>query len=377
VTRIAVLGAGLVGGLIARDLAAGADTRVLAVDNDREAVNRLGGLPGVDSCQADLSIEDEITAAAVEADLVVVAVPGFLGARVSRCAIHAGRPVVDISFSPEDPWELDGPAREHGVPVVVDCGVAPGLSNFLAGRSASELDEVDEVLIYVGGLPARRFGPWEYGIVFSPTDVIELYTRPSRLVEDGKEVVRPALSDREPLDLPGVGRLEAFNTDGLRTLLRTIPARTMKEKTLRYPGHAEKMQLLRDTGFLDERPLRVGEREISPRALTQLLLFRAWKLPEGEEEITVLRVVVSGSRSGRRVRTVWDLLDRTDPETGTTSMARTTGFPCAAVARLIAAGRWTEPGMHPPEVLGRDPVIAETVLRELSERGVRVERRDL
>src|SRR5512141_1388566 len=206
-----------------------------------------------------------IAAAVAPSDIVVGAVPGFLGHAMLRTVIDAGKPIADISFAPEDPLPLDALAKGKGVPAVVDCGVSPGLSNLACGRAASRLEEIDSIVISVGGLPFRRVPPWEYRIVFSATDVIEEYTRPACLVEDGEIVTRPALSEVTRFDVPGVGTLEAFLTDGLRTVLSTVKARNLREQTLRWPGHAEKMRLLRDTGFLRDEPVEAGGARVSPR----------------------------------------------------------------------------------------------------------------
>ena len=373
---VAVLGAGLVGGLIARDLARDQALDVVSVDASEEALAALSAVPKLTTRRADLSDPAAVARAIAGADVVAVAVPGFLGTSVLRAVIRARKPVVDISFSPEDPLELDGEAKAAGVPAIVDCGVAPGLSNLFVGRSVASLDTTDEVLVLVGGLPARRVWPFEYRLVFSLTDVIEEYTRPSRYRENGHEVVRPALSEPELVDLPRVGTLEAFNTDGLRTLLRTIDAPNLKEKTLRFPGHAATMRVLRDTGFLDETAICVDGQNVKPRALTEALLRKAWTLPAGEDEFTILRVEVAGSKGGARKRIIWDLYDATDPVSRATSMARTTGFPCAIVARLLADGAFARPGVHPPEVLGKDEVLTRGILAELERRGVSVERHE-
>ncbi len=369
-TRVLVLGAGRVGGLIATDLAADAGLAVTVADRRPEPLERLSATAGVATRVADLADAAALRSAIDEADLVVGAVPGALGFAVLRTVIEAAKPCVDISFLPEDPLELHAAARRRGIPVVVDCGVAPGLSNLLAGREVAALDEAEEVEILVGGLPFRRVRPHEYRSVFSPADVIEEYTRPCRMRVGGRDVVRPALSGIELVDFAEVGTLESFNTDGLRSLLKTLDVPTLREKTLRWPGHAERMRMLRETGFFDETPVRVGEIEIAPRRLTESLLFRAWARPADEEEFTLLRVTVDGRRAGRRERIVWTLFDRTDAATGHTSMARTTGFPCAIVARLLAAGAWSEPGVHPPERLGRDAGLTTRLLAELERRGV-------
>jgi len=370
--NVAVLGAGLVGSLVARDLASDGRWSVLSVDRSEHALGRLAGIPNLSTERADLSDPAEVARIASKADVVVGAVPGFLGTQTVRAVLEAGRPVADISFSPEDPVALGPLAKAKGVPAIVDCGVSPGLSGLAAGRAAALFESVDDVTIYVGGLPAARFWPFEYRSVFSPTDVVEEYTRPSRCVEGGRVVVRPALSGVEPLDVPGVGTLEAFYTDGLRTLLRTVKARNLCEKTLRYPGHADRMRMLRETGFFSDEPIAVGGVPVVPRKLTEALLFHAWRRPADEEELTFLRVVCDGEHGGRRVRRTFELLDRTDPKTGDTSMARTTGFPCATGARLLLEGAFTAPGIFPPELLAGDDALYGRFLSELAARGVAV-----
>lgn len=370
---VAVLGAGLVGSLVAKDLAADGRWSVLSVDRSAEALGRLAGLPNLSTERADLADPAEVARVAAKADVVVGAVPGFLGTRTVRAVLEAGRPVADISFSPEDPFELKPLAVAKGLPAIVDCGVSPGLSGLAVGRAAALFDTVDDVKIYVGGLPAARHWPFEYRSVFSPTDVIEEYTRPSRCVEGGEVVVRAALSGVEPLDVPGVGTVEAFYTDGLRTLLRTVKARNLCEKTLRYPGHADRMRMLRETGFFSVEPVSVDGAPVVPRRVTEALLFHSWRRPEGEEELTFLRVVCEGRHGGRKVRRTFELLDRTNPETGDTSMARTTGFPCTTAARLLLEGAFTKPGVFPPELLAGDDAIYARFLGELAARGVEVE----
>ena len=368
--KVVVLGGGLVGGVMARDLAADAGLKVTVVDRDEALLARLKERIPVATERADFSDLGRVHALAEAHDLVVGAVPGFLGFRVLRTLIQARRPVVDISFMPENALDLDGLARERGVPAVFDCGVAPGMSNVLVGRAATLLEEVETALILVGGLPVQRHWPYEYAAVFSPIDVIEEYTRTARYVEHGVLVERPALSDPELVDFPGLGSLEAFNTDGLRSLAYTIKAPNLKEKTLRWPGHIDKMRLLRDTGFFGKEPIDVGGVKVRPLDVTARLMFPLWKLKEGQEELTVMRVQVEGKAGGKRLRRTWDLLDRTDRTTGEMSMARTTGFPATAMARLLLAGGFSRPGVHAPEVLGQDQAIFDHLMASLRERRV-------
>lgn len=374
--RVVVLGCGLVGHAIVADLAAGGEFAVTAVDREAGRLARVSGLDGVRTCLADLADGGELARVAADADLVVGAVPGFMGYVTVQRALELGKPVADISFFPEDPFGLEALARARGVPAFVDCGVAPGCSNLLAGWATCRLEDVERITCHVGGLPAVRTWPWEYRAPFSPVDVLEEYTRPARFVEHGRPVTKPALSDPELVDFDGVGTLEAFNTDGLRTLLRTLAVPNMVEKTLRYPGHLERIRVLRDSGFFSTRPVSVGGVEVAPLALTSRLLFPLWQLGPDDEDLTVMRVVAEGRRGGARVRLRWDLHDRYDRVTRTASMARTTGYTCTAVVRLWASGRLRQTGVVPLELLGREEGVAASILADLAERNVRFEERE-
>lgn len=370
--RISILGAGLIGRVIARELAAEEGSTVSVFDADPDALERVGRETHASIHQSDLSRPDVVATAVEDADAVVGALPGALGFAMLRSVIGAGKPIADISFSAEDPLQLEALARERGSTAVVDCGVSPGLSNFFIGRAARDFNEVDDVRIYVGGLPFARRWPFEYGAVFSVADVVEEYTRPARVFEGGQLVTRQALSEVERIEVVGIGTLEAFLTDGLRTLLRTVPARNMKEKTLRYPGHAEKMEVLREAGFFDDTPieLRSGT-SVVPREMTRELLSRAWRLADDAEEFTYLKVAVTGRKLGKTLRTSFELLDKTHRATGTTSMARTTAFPCAVIARMLARGDYRDPGIRPLEMLAANREAAARFELGLTARGIR------
>jgi lysine 6-dehydrogenase len=363
-----VLGAGRVGRAIAIDLAA--SYAVTAVDRDPASLAGLSTLPTITTQVADLSDRALLGRLVAPFDLVVCAVPGFLGFVTLEAVIEAGKPVVDISFAPENALALNDLAVRRNVPALVDFGVAPGMDNFLLGYHDARM-KVTSFECLVGGLPRTRTWPFEYKAPFSPVDVIEEYTRPARLVENGAIVTKPALSDIERVDIDPVGTLEAFNTDGLRSLLFTMPhIPDMKEKTLRYPGHAGLMQILQAAGFFSPDPVEVDGLAVSPLALTSRLLVDAWKLAPGEEELTVMRVRIEGEVDGRRVTHTYDLYDVYDPATGLSSMARTTGFACTAAVELVLSGRFTTPGVHPPETVGRSQECFDAVMGYLKERGV-------
>ena len=365
-----VLGCGLVGGLIVKDLAKDKDFQVTVADIDEGKLNKLTKGLGIQEVKVDLSDSEAIKKIVADKDIVIGAVPGFLGFNMLRSVIEAGKNVVDISFMAEDTLSLDELAKKKGVTAVVDMGVAPGMSHMIVGYADSLLDETESATILVGGLPVIREWPYEYKIVFSPKDVIEEYIRPARLIKCGKIVEKPALSDLELVDLPQIGTLEAFNTDGLRSLLYTVKIPSMKEKTLRYPGYAEKMRMLRETGFFSDTAIEVNGIKVKPLDLTSKLLFPKWELGEGEEELTVMRVIVQGKKEEKRLCYTYDLLDYYDKKEKATSMSRTTGFPCAIMARLVAQGEFQYPGVCPPEYIGREYKVYQKVMEELEKRNV-------
>ena len=372
--KIVVLGAGLVGGPMALDLSKDERFDVTAADVSEDALAKLrGNNPEIATVRQDLSMPGEITALVGGFDLVINAVPGSMGYATVKAVIEVGKDVVDIAFFPEDPFTLSELAEKKGVTAIVDCGVAPGMSNLLVGYVDHQLDETDTVLIYVGGLPEKRTWPFEYKAAFSPADIIEEYTRPARYVENGTLVVRPALTDAEIIDFQHIGSLEAFNTDGLRTLVTTIDAPNKKEKTLRYIGHIEHMAVLREAGFFDKEEIEINGTRLRPLDLTSRLLFKSWKLEEGDVDLTVMRIIVEGKKDGKRTRYTYELFDRHDEVTGVHSMARTTGYTATVVARMLAEGLFTEKGVIVPEFIGKEKACVDFILRGLAERGITYE----
>jgi lysine 6-dehydrogenase len=369
---IAVLGAGMVGRAIALDLAN--DYAVTSFDVNAENLIELKRRnPAIQTTTANLSDYSNYNNWLAPFDLVVTAVPGFMGYKTLEAVINAGKNVVDISFFPEDVLQLDKLAKEKQVTVITDCGVAPGMSNFILGRYNAEM-KVKSFECYVGGLPLHPKPPFYYKAPFSPVDVIQEYIRPARLVENGQIVTKPALSEREMMDLGKAGELEAFNTDGLRSLIYTmghIPY--MKEKTLRYPGHIDLIISLQQAGFFEEKKLTVNNTAIAPLDFTSKLLVNEWKLGITEEEFTVMKVIVKGEE-----KTIeYNLYDQYDAANQTSSMARTTGYTCTAAVNLITKGMFTEKGVYPPELIGNRKNCFEFVLGYLRERGVMWEREEV
>lgn len=355
----------MVGRAMANDLAA--KYNVTSFDVSDHALQLLAQKNNsIKTVKADLSDNSGYNAMLADFDFVICAVPGFMGYKTLEAIINAQKNVVDISFFPENALELDALAKEKQVTAIVDCGVAPGMSNLILGYH-NERMKITDFECMVGGLPKKRVYPFEYKAPFSPIDVLEEYTRPARYVENSHIVTKPALSDAELIDFENVGTLESFNTDGLRSILFTmghIP--NMKEKTLRYPGHIDLMKGLIKAGFLSTTPVNFKGQQIAPMEFTSSLLFDQWKLGANEAEFTLMQIKVSDAE-----KTIcYDLYDEYDPKTQTSSMSRTTGYTCTAALNMLIEKLFTEKGVFPPELVGKDEACFNFILDYLQQRNI-------
>ena len=369
--KIIILGAGMVGSAMAIDLSK--DHRVTVSDIAAGALEKLKKrCEDLQILRLDVTDRGAMQQAISDFDLVINAVPGHLGFETLKSIIEAGKDVIDIAFFPENALDLDGLALKCGVTAIVDCGVAPGMDNLILGYY-NEIMKLTDFECLVGGLPKLKKWPFFYKAPFSPVDVIEEYIRPARYVENGEVIVREALSDCEYVEFDGVGTLEAFNTDGLRSIIYTMPhIPNMKEKTLRYPGHVEYIKVLKESGFFSEEPMEVDGKMIIPLEFTRGVLFKEWELGENEEEITVFRVRLKGENSeGITEEVIYNMHEEFDRETGTSSMARTTGYTATAAANVFLEGVFNEKGVFPPELLGRHRACFDYIMDYLEERNIR------
>jgi len=365
--NVVVLGAGMVGRAIALDMKERCSVTV--VDISRDNLKKIENDLQINTITQDLADETELGRVILNADLVISAVPGSMGFETLKRIIENGKNVVDIAFFPEDALELEKLAIKNNVTAIVDCGVAPGMSNLLLGYHNQNM-RVDSFTCLVGGLPVERRRPFEYKAPFSPADVIEEYIRPARFVVNGKIVIKEALSDPELINFDRIGTLEAFNTDGLRSLIKTIDAPNMIEKTLRYPGHIDKIRVLKESGFFNSDAMDIGGKKIIPLEVSSHMLFKQWKLEDDEEEFTVMRITISGTENNKPKTYVYDMLDRFDPVTKISSMARTTGYTCTAAANLVLDGGFQRKGICPPEYIGEKNENVNYIMDYLEKRNV-------
>ena len=355
---------------MALDLATEPDIELTVADINPHSLEEFASHTNIKTVVADLSDLDQLKILVRPYDLVLDAVPGFLGFQTFKAVIESGKNIVDIAFFPEDPFLLDQLAKEMKLTAIMDMGVAPGMSNLLVGYVNHLLDKTLTVEIYVGGLPVVREKPFEYKAVFSPIDVIEEYTRPARFVRNGKLIEKPALTEPEFFNFYGVGTLEAFNSDGLRSLIQTIDAPDMVEKTLRYPGHRQLMQILQESGFFSLDPVNISGVHIRPIDLTTKLLFPIWKLQKGEEDLTVMKIVVTGMKDGAKVGYSYELFDKYDTSTAVHSMARTTGYAATAAVRLLLSGLYQRKGVIVPEYIGENQECTRFILADLAKKNI-------
>lgn len=366
--KVVVLGAGLVGYAITKDLNA-SGYRVLAVDQSLKRLNILS-LDNMEVKRADLTNPDELLDVIKDCDLVIGALPGSLGFQTMKNVIEAGKNFIDISFCSEDYLELDALAKRNNVTVITDIGVAPGMCNVLLGYHNSIM-KVNSYKCIVGGLPVKREWPLEYQATWSPIDVLEEYIRPARYVENGAVVVRPAMSDAQLVDFENIGTLEEWNSDGLRSLIQTMPhIPNMIEKTLRYPGTIEYLRVLKELGFFSEKPVDVDGRMVKPIDVTAKLLFPKWQMKPEDREFTAMRVTISGIENGKDKTYVYNLIDKFDEERKITSMARTTGYTCTGAANLVLKGVFNRKGVCPPEFLGGHQEAFNFLIEHLEERNI-------
>jgi len=358
---------------MAIDLCKDSDFEVISVDVNQEVLERLANEHPIQIRVEDLSTEEGVTQAVTGADIVIGSVPYSIGYTMLETVIRAGKNIVDISYFQEDPFGLDDLAKANGVTAVVDCGVVPGMANIILGYHTRKM-KVNRYECYVGGIPKSRKVPLEYKSPFPVLEVLEEYTGSGRIVENGEVLVKPMLSETMTIDIDRVGTLACLNSDGLRTLICTMDIPNMLEKTLRYPGHVDQMRIFMDTGFFNENAIQVLGASVRPIDVTAALLSPLWKYEPGEADLTVMRLVISGAEDGNPVTFTYDMCDEYDPTTGTLSMAKTTGYTCTAVTKLVLEGNYSRMGISPPEFVGAEEGCWKRVESYLEERGVQCTR---
>lgn len=374
--KVVVLGAGLMGKEAARDLVkSDAVEQVYLADlHVRQAEDFAAELMSIklDVLWLDATNEEQLADVMSLGDVVINALFYTFNETVARIAIEKGIHSIDlgghIGGVTDKVLTLHEAAKEKGVTIIPDLGVAPGMINILSGYGASQLDEVNTIKLYVGGIPVKPEPPLNYHLVFSLDGVFDHYTKPSTIIRDGKIKVIPSLSEIESIHFERYGELEAFHTSGgTSTLLQSFPnVETLEYKTIRYKGHAEKFQLFVDLGMLsaDETVTLKGHafkiREVMKSYLTP-------KLALGDKsDAVLLRVMISGTKDQTKKTYEYNLITEKDVTKNITAMARATASTISIVAQMIGTGKITKRGVYPPEKI----VPGKLYIEELEKRDV-------
>src|SRR5687768_3565767 len=374
--RMLVLGAGLQGSACAYDLLQQPDvTEVRLADLHPDHLpDFIAPYSGKRLIPTPLDVRDREALRALirESDAVMCALPYYFNFEVAKHAVEAGVHYSDLGGNTEIVFqqrELDAQARERGITIVPDCGLAPGMVNILAELGITSMDSVDKVRIYVGGLPQNPEPPLNYQIVYSLEGVLDYYTTLSWVLRDGKRVQVKALSEREPVMFSApVGELEAFHTaGGLSTMAFRYEGKipTMEYKTLRYPGHAQIMEAIRELGLIDLHPVDVKGHKVVPRDVALAAMAPRLTKPKGKD-LVALRVTVKGTKAERPATVEFELVDRYDEERGISAMMRTTGYSLSITGQMQARGEIQPPGVHTPD----ECIPGERYISELARRGV-------
>jgi len=361
--NICILGCGLQGRIVAQDLGS-LGHRVIVLDINPENLKKVEKFKNIKTLQFDVKDRTRLVKFIKFFDVVVGALPAAFGFYSLKCAIAAKIDMVDMSYLSEEPFLLDREAKKSRVRIIPDAGFAPGLSNILIGEACRAFKKIDSLRVLVGGIPQKPVPPFNYRITWSPIDLIEEYTRPARIVSNFKVITKEALSGVEELNVPKIGRLECFYTDGLRTLLKTLRfVRDMEEKTIRYPGHARLFKALIDCGFLSDESVQFKGGSLKPKDFT--LEFLKKFLNRGDEkDLSIMIIEIKGKGRKRR----YTCIDYYDEKNKITSMARMTGYSCSIITQCIKI--YPDFGIIPPEYLGMNKNICEFVKNELKKRRI-------
>ncbi len=345
--RVTILGAGLVGQAIAYMLSFSPIFEdIVVVDIDEANLKRAKKLckKAIKIVRSDVRKDLSVVEGS---DIVSCALPGSISFEICRRILEYGISIVDSSFYPQDPFELNESARDNNATYIPDAGFAPGLSNIFVGHMVKDIGRAHSVEIYVGGLPLRPEGPFLHLVNWSLSDFIEEYARPARIIRNSKQVCVDPLEYVQQIEIEGE-KFDAFYTDGLRTLLRTIEAENMFEKTLRYPGHLDRMKFLREIGLLSDETICIGETKIRSRDILAQILRKYVYRPDMKDRVILYMRV--RDRRNRRIEEVL-LEDHFDEELGLSAMAKNTGFTNAILVEALAE-IIKDRGVYPPEFIG-------------------------
>ena len=377
--KVLVMGSGLMGKGAAYDLVKQDSVeQIILADIDLKCAESLAKEVGPKAVaeKVDARNHDQLVSAFSKVDSVISAVSYTVNILHTEVAIETGTHMCDLGGGwtiVEKQLEMNDAAKDAGVTVVPDCGLAPGMVSVLARHGIELLDRIESVKIRVGGLQQEPKPPLNYSLIFSVEGLINEYVEPCIAIRDGKIVIEDPLVGFEELTFPEpFGKLEAFNTSGgTSTLPHTYLGKVneLDYKTIRYPGHGHKIWCLFKLGLLNSELLDVDGTKVAPRRVLEKLLEQ--NLPPPEKDATLIRVNIEGWKGTESRKIEYEVVDLYDDATGLTSMMRTTSFPASVTAMMMADGRITERGVLTPERC----IPPEAFIEALRSRGIDIKQK--
>ena len=370
--KLLSVGCGYIGSVLAEELVNSLDFEKLIIcDSTKEKIEETAKKLGekVIPFQLDISKYSNLLEIIDDVDLIIGLAPGRLGYNVMKACVEKKKNLIDLSFMAEDPFLFQDAAIEAGVSIMPDCGVAPGLSNMLIGKASSQLDQIEDAIIYVGGLPQNPKPPLNYKVTWCVEDLFEEYTRNAKIVRNGKTAEVEALEGLEEVEFEGFGKLEGFFTDSIRTLHHTIKANNMWEKTLRYPGHVERIRLIKELGLLNKKSLK--SINISPWNFMSKFWEETLSFFE-DKDVLLMRIQVSGKKNSKRIMHTYEVIDYFDEQRNITAMGRSTAYTAFAVIKLIIEDKINKKGIIPPEILGMHKELFQEIEFTLKNRNLEI-----
>lgn len=374
-----ILGSGLQGTACAFDMAKfGEYEKVVLADIDIERAQKSAQMIAssktkVEAVRLDLNDQQKLIELLEGFDIAVSAAPYFFNLHIAKCCIMAKVNLCDMGGNTDVVFkelDLDAEAKDAGILIIPDLGLAPGLANIIAAGGMSRFDSVDNVKIRVGGLPQIKRPPLDYKLVFSPYGLINEYSGKSYIIHNEKIESVDTLTGLENLYVEPLGELEAFHTSGG---ISTMPwsfegkVKQMDYKTIRYKGHLEKLLVLKELGLMDEKPVKVKNIEMAPREMLAVLMSQKLDFPE-DKDLIIMRVEIDGEKDGQKGVLTYDMLDYYDEQNKITAMMRTTAYPVSITAMMITDGKIKEKGALPPEKCISEKVLID----ELSKRDIKI-----
>jgi lysine 6-dehydrogenase len=374
--KILVLGAGRMGYGAAYDLVhSPAVEAVTVADKDfniaQAAADQIGS-PKITAKQIDVTDDNATVSLMIGHHAVISCVTYFYNAQLARAALEAKVNFCDLGGNNDvvaAELALDEQARQAGINIIPDCGLAPGMVSVLAAHGAARFDSLDALHIRVGGLPQHPKPPLNYQMVFSVEGLINEYIERARVIRDGKVIEVDSMTELETLEFPPFGELEAFQTSGGTSTLPDTFFGRVKEldyKTIRYPGHCEKFKLLVELGLTESREIEVDHTKVKPRRVLGEMLLK--HLPSGEPDLVLIRLEFCGVIDLIQQTLRFDIVDRYDEKTGLSAMMRTTAFPASIIAQMMAGGETTRKGAVPQELC----IPTEKFVEELAARNISI-----